>query len=159
MPYKGTQHWKMEGMDALIYEGKRLYNDVLALLRLPERTPEETRMMLHKAHACCYLLRSRAASPADIARGEWQVSRVYSVAEAGALALLHGEASLGVCLDNDIDGMALAFAYGAVARGCLMTGDRNRAAAMRDAGLKVCERIRDVKDKAYTLSELCRLEV
>jgi hypothetical protein len=107
--------------------------------------------MLHKAHTSCFLWRD-AKNPLNDARGEWQVSRVYSLLGMGTLALLHGKYSLELCLNNQIGGFDLAFGYEAVARAHHVLGDREKAAEYKALGFSACERIEDQGDREYAQS-------
>ena len=68
----------------------KLFNETWNLIDKTNRTDAETITMLHKAHTSCYLWRE-ANQPINNARGKWQVSRVYSILDEGALALQHGK--------------------------------------------------------------------
>ena len=110
-------------MSANLDLAKTLFNETWDLIDKVPRTDEETITMLHKAHASCLLWRE-ANSPLNNARGEWQVSRVYSILGEGRLALLHGKRSLALCLDNEIGDFDLAFGYEALARAYRALGEK-----------------------------------
>lgn len=129
---------------------KELFNQTWDLLDQTDRTPEEDIAMLHKAHTSCFLWRE-AGSSVNNARGEWQVSRVYSALKMGEPALLHGEYSLEICLKNEIGGFDLAFGYEAVARAYRLLGKPEEAAKYKALGLEACEKIGDPGDRDYTL--------
>ncbi|MEN6338970.1 MAG: hypothetical protein ABFD03_02460 [Clostridiaceae bacterium] len=128
---------------------KTLFNETWDLIDKPDRTNEDNITMLHKAHASCFLWRE-ANSPVNNARGEWQVSRVYSLLGMGQPALLHGKYSLSLCLENGIGGFDLAFGYEAVARAYRTLGDSAATAENKALGLAACERIPEQDDRDYT---------
>ena len=137
-------------MSANLALAKTLFNETWDLIDKKDRTEEETITMLHKAHTSCYLWRE-ANNPLNNARGEWQVSHVYSLLGEGRLALLHGTYSLALCLENSIGGFDLAFGYEAVARAYQALGDSAKQLANKQLGLAACEAIEDKSDLDYTL--------
>lgn len=139
-------------MDA-IQEAKRLFNETWDLLDKTDRTDEDTILMLHKVHTSCFLWRA-AESPRNDATGEWQVSHVYSVIQDGALALLHGQRSLAICLKAGLTGLVLAFGYEAVARAYVLLGDVEKAEEARTAGILAAQAEPDESERRYVLGEL-----
>jgi len=135
---------------------KTLFNETWDLIDKQDRTDEETITMLHKAHTSCYLWRE-ANSPLNNARGEWQVSRVYSILGEGRLALLHGTRSLALCVDNGIGEFDLAFGYEAVARAYKALGNATLQEENKQLGLAACESIADNDDRDYTLGNFADL--
>jgi len=143
-------------MSANLDLARTLFNETWDLLDKKNRTEAETIAMLHKAHASCYLWRE-AASPLNDARGEWQVSHVYSLLGEGRLALLHGAYSLALCLDNGIGGFDLAFGYEAVARAYKALGDEALTEEHKQLGLNACRAIGEQEDRDYALSSFADL--
>ena len=70
-----------------------LFNHVWTLLALPDRTPEQDDEMIHAAHTSRYHW-SEVGTNANLARGEWQVSRVYTVLDRAEPALYHAHRCL-----------------------------------------------------------------
>ena len=136
---------------------KSLFNETWDLIDKPDRTDEDNITMLHKAHTSCFLWRE-ANNPVNNARGEWQVSRVYSLLGMGEPALLHGRYSLSLCLDNGIHGLDLAFGYEAVARACHTLGNTESAAANKALGLAACALILEQDDREYALASFADIE-
>jgi len=143
-------------MSATIDLAKTLFNETWDLIDKKNRTEAETITMLHKAHASCFLWRE-ANSPLNNARGEWQVSRVYSLLGEGRLALLHGAYSLALCLEHEIGDFDLAFGYEAVARAYKVLGDEALKEEHKQLGLAACEAIADNDDRDYTLGNFADL--
>lgn len=139
-------------MDA-ISEAKKLFNETWDLLDKADRTDDDKADMLHRAHASCLLWRG-AGNPANDARGEWQVSRVYSVLGYGEPALLHGRRSLDICLKNGIGDFDLAFGHEAVARAYAVCGDADKKDEHKKLGIAACEKIEKDGDRSYALGEL-----
>ncbi|NLI55123.1 MAG: hypothetical protein GX417_12515 [Clostridiales bacterium] len=138
-------------MSADLDLARSLFNETWDLIDKKNRTDAETIAMLHKAHASCYLWRE-AQSPVNNARGEWQVSHVYSLLGEGRLALLHGAYSLALCLDNGIAGFDLAFGYEAVARAYKALEDEALMQEHKLLGLAACKAIEEKEDREYALS-------
>ncbi|GHV38608.1 hypothetical protein FACS189490_00800 [Clostridia bacterium] len=143
---------------SIINEAKRLFNETWDLMDKKDRTREDDITMLHSAHTSCFLWRT-ANKPVNNARGEWQVSRVYSVLKMGELALLHGKYSLEICTENNIGDFDLAFGYEAVARAHAVLGDLTQANAYKQKALTASENISDEKQKEFTLGEIGSISV
>ena len=104
----------------------RLFNGVWELLERPDRTPAEDDRMVHMAHASRFHWEEVGAA-VNIARGEWQCSRVYTVVGRAEPALHHARRVLEVCQDNGIGDFDLGYAYEAMARAHAVAGDADEA--------------------------------
>jgi hypothetical protein len=133
-----------------------LFNYVWTFLRRSDRTVDDDDEMLHAAHASRFHW-GKVGKPENFARGEWQISRVYSVLGRGEPALYHARRCLEICEQNGIGDWDLAFAYEALARASRVAGDEPAAqrylALARDAG----ERIVDKEDRELLESDLAEL--
>ena len=136
-----------------INKAKKLFNETWDLLDKEDRSSEENALMLHKAHTSCFLWQS-ANSPINNARGEWQVSRVYSVLKFGEPALLHALQSLEICHNNSIGDFDLAFGYEAVARAYAVCGNDIEKEKYKALAINACENIEKDGDKTYALGEI-----
>lgn len=68
-----------------------LFNHVWDLMEKKNRTIEENDRMIHAAHASRYHW-GNVGEPVNLARGEWQVSRVYSTqADPNRLSIMRGD--------------------------------------------------------------------
>lgn len=130
-----------------------LFNHTWELLDKSERTQAEIDEMIHAAHASCYHW-SLVGTPVNLARGEWQISRVYSVLKRAEPALYHARRSQEICQENGIGDFDLAFAYEALARAASVAGDKQSVdkylALAKGAGEKIAEQ----DDKEYFFSQL-----
>jgi hypothetical protein len=127
-----------------------------------KRTPEEIDEMIHSAHASRYhwivVINSGKypeTGPVNHARGDWQLSRVYSLLKMPHEALFYAEKSLNMCLDNKIGDFDLAFGYEAMARAFSFQPEKKKElekylALAKEAG----EKIEKKDDKDYVLGEL-----
>jgi DNA-binding transcriptional MerR regulator len=100
-----------------------LFNATWQLMEKEDRTPDEDALMVHRAHASLYHW-LQVGRPEHAARGEWQVSRVYTVLRRGEPALYHARRVLDICQRHGIGDWDLAFAYEALARAHAVAGDR-----------------------------------
>jgi hypothetical protein len=122
--------------------GVDLFNHTWTLLEKPDRTPSEDDELLHATHASAYHW-SRVGAPENLARAEWQVSRVNAVLARGEAALHHAQRCLDHCLEHGIGDWDLAYAYEALARAHKVAGDeaeyRRNLELAREAGTRIAE--------------------
>jgi tetratricopeptide (TPR) repeat protein len=111
--------------------------------------------MIHAAHASRYHWgQVPTATPAHLARGEWQISRVYAVLGRPEPALHHARRVLGLCQENSIGDWDLAFAYEALARARAIAGDTGQAREYTDQALAAAEDIATEEDRDLVLADL-----
>jgi len=110
--------------------GVELFNQTWALMDQPDRCAEEDDAMLHMAHASAHHWRAEGtgATANNLARSEWQVSRVYTVLGRAEPAGYHARRCLEICQANGIGDWDLAYAYEALARAASVAGDLAAAA-------------------------------
>jgi len=90
-------------------------------------------LMVHMAHASAYYwAASPECTPANRARSEWLVARVYAVAGRPESSLYHAQLCLDWCERHDLVDWDLAFAYEALARASRVAGDEAAAAGYLD---------------------------
>lgn len=130
-----------------------LFNLVWELLEKAERSQEENDSMLHAAHASRYHW-GQVGAPVNLARGEWQISRVYSVLNRLEPALYHARRCLEICQQNDIGDFDLAYAYEALARATALAGDRTECKIYHELARKAGEMIREEDDKELFFKDL-----
>ncbi|MEO8208144.1 MAG: MerR family transcriptional regulator [Chloroflexota bacterium] len=137
--------------------GVDLFNHVWTLLEKSDRTAAETDEMIHAAHASRYHW-SLAGTEINLARGEWQVARVYSVLGRGEPALFHAARCLAHAQAAAAAGGAedwdLASAYEAMARATAVAGDRAAAAMWRQRVLDALPLIADPADREVIEGDL-----
>jgi hypothetical protein len=95
--------------------GIDLFNLTWSYLDKSQRTIDENDAMIHAAHASRHHW-ALVGMPVNLARGEWQISRVYAVLGRSEPALYHGQRCLEICQQNQIIDFDLAYAYEALAR-------------------------------------------
>ena len=146
------------GQDEAVLQAHRFFaadyfNKCWELMDKAERTPEEDLLMIHMSHA------SRAhwqavGTPDNWCVGEWQLSRAYSLLNRTEPGLVHAQECLRLCLENDIVGFNLGFAYEALARIQYLQGNLEDAKKNIELGKKAAKDVEEKDDKEYLLKEL-----
>jgi tetratricopeptide (TPR) repeat protein len=93
-------------------------------------------------------------TPAHLARGEWQISRVYAVLGRPEPALHHARRVLDLCQENGIGDWDLAFAYEALARAHAVAGDTAQARRYTDQALAAAKDIAEDGERELVLADL-----
>lgn len=130
-----------------------LFNGTWQLLEQAERTPAEDDEMLHMAHASRHHW-GVVGQPVNLARGEWQCSRVYAVLGRPEPCLHHAQRVLDLCTEHGMGDFDHAFAYEALARGSAVAGDLDRARAYTEQALAAADGIAEDEDRELVLSDL-----
>jgi hypothetical protein len=133
-----------------------LFNHVWIMLETPDRTPEQIDEMIHAAHASRYHW-GEVGEPVNLARGEWQCARVYSVLGRGEPALWHARRCLEINEAANTGAFDLAAAYEAMARASLAAGDRAACAEWKALGLAALGAIVDAEDRQVVEDDLALL--
>lgn len=119
-----------------------LFNSVWALLEKKRRTREEEDRMVHATHASRYHW-GEVGTALNLAIGEWQISRVYSVLRRPEPARFHGARCLEICEEHGLKDFVLAYAHEALARAAAVAGKkrglRRHLASAREAGRGIGE--------------------
>ena len=135
-----------------------LYNLTWTLLEKTDRTSAEDDEMMHSAHASRYHWGEvGVGEPVNLARGEWQCSRVYAVLGRAEPALWHARRCLAI---NEADGRRdwdLASAYEAMARAHLAAGDLAEVAAWKAKSTDALDGIADKDDRDLIEGDLATL--
>ena len=133
-----------------------LFNHVWTLLETEGRTPEQDDRMVHAVHASRHHW-GQVGDATNLARGEWQCSRVYSVLGRAEPALHHSRRCLEICEANDIGDFDLAFAYEALARASAVAGDSSESLRCAELAREAGERISEDEDRELLLQDLATL--
>lgn len=133
-----------------------LFNGVWTLMETEDRTPEQDDRMLHMAHASRYHW-EQVGTPANLARGEWQCSRVYAVLRRPEPCLHHARRVLEICEQHGIGDWDLAFAHEALARAHAVAGDLTAAAEAATRAGAAAEEIADPEDRELLLADLATI--
>jgi hypothetical protein len=106
--------------------GVELFNEAW---RLMESREDDDRLLLVAYASAYHWSMAPECTPANRARSEWQLSRVYVVLGRGEPALWHAHRCLALCEENGIGDWDLAYAYEAIARAYKTGGAASEAAA------------------------------
>jgi hypothetical protein len=127
-------------------------------MSLPERTPEQDDELIHAAHASRHHW-AEVGTTANLARGEWQVSRVYATLGRAEPALFHAKRCLAYC-ESDPDALEdwdLPYAYEALARAHLVAGNEEEAKRSARRARELGERVADPEDREHLEEDLATL--
>lgn len=130
-----------------------LFNFTWSLLDKKDRTEEEDDKMIHAAHASRYHW-GEIGKPVHFERGEWQISRVYSVLKRSEPALYHAKRCLAICKETKIGDFDIAFAYEAMARAHARAGDKSECQKFLQLAKEAGEKIKKKEDREYFSGEL-----
>ncbi|KYK33394.1 MAG: hypothetical protein HXS46_13385 [Theionarchaea archaeon] len=130
-----------------------LFNSVWSFLDKKERTAEEEDEMVHAAHASRYHW-GQIGSFLEKERGEWQISRVYSVLKRLQPALYHAQRCLEICKENNIGDFDIAFAYEAMARAYAVSGEKTESKKYIELAKKAGNQIENAEDKRIFFGDL-----
>jgi len=134
------------------------FNSTWDLLEKDGRTPGEDLQMIHVAHVSRYHW-GVVGTTLEWARGEWQISRVYSVLGHGEEALYHGEKSLQYCKEGNHGGFDLVFAYEALARACAVLSEKEEMETWLSLAMEAVKDVKKKEDEEYVLRELQTISV
>ena len=130
-----------------------LFNLTWSLLDKKGRNREEDDKMVHAAHASRFHW-GEIGTDVEIERGEWQISRVYSVLNRPPSALYHAKRCLEICTENNIGDFDIAFAYEAVARANAASGNKPEFEKYIQLAKEAGQKIKQKADKDVFFSDL-----
>ncbi|HEV2377134.1 MAG TPA: hypothetical protein VGS19_33840 [Streptosporangiaceae bacterium] len=135
--------------------GAQLFNETWRLLEQQGRARVDDDRLVHTAHASRYHWGEAAGvTPTHLARGEWLISRVYSVLGRPEPAVHHARRVLDLCQENSIKGFDLAFGYEALARAHAVAGDPSQARGYTDQALAAARDITEDEERDLVLADL-----
>ena len=126
----------------------QLFNRVWELMEKLDRTRDEDDEMLHAAHASRYHW-GIVGQPVNRARGEWQISRVYTVLGRSEPGIAHAKRCLEICEEDGIADWDLAYAYEALARAYKTAGDVTELGKFKKVARDAGDRIIDSEDREH----------
>ena len=133
------------------------FNLVWTLLDKPDRTREEDDTMLHAAHASRYHW-GEVGEPVNLARGEWQVARVYCVLGRAEPALYHARRCVELNEANETrEDWELGSAYEAMARASAVAGDAAARDEWKVRAAAELPKIKDAEDRQVLEQDLATL--
>ncbi|HYH93698.1 MAG TPA: helix-turn-helix domain-containing protein [Candidatus Saccharimonadales bacterium] len=140
--------------------GVALFNHTWTLLEQPDRSAAETDEMIHSAHASRFhWSRAEGQTPANLARGEWQCSRVYAVLGRGEPALWHARRCVELLEAVGAADWDIASAYEAMARASAIAGDRRGAVEWKARAVAALDGIADQDDRDIIENDIATLPI
>ena len=134
-------------------EAVKCFNATWDLIDKSDRTHEDDINMIHMAHASRYHW-GQIGTALELTRGEWQISRVYSLLGMGDSALFHAKEALKLCLDNCIGDFDLAFGYEAMARAYSVLGNHGDKSTFIEKAKEAAKAIAEEDNRKYVGSEI-----
>ncbi len=135
-----------------------LFNRVWELLEKADRSTADDDEMVNAAHASRYLW-TAIGDEQNLAVGDWQISRVYSVLGRAEPAVFHARR----CLDHatQVDGQPwlLASAYEGLSRAYSVAGDRAAAGEWKAKAEQRLTEVEDADDREIVERDIATLPI
>jgi hypothetical protein len=128
-------------------------------MELPERTPEQDDELIDTAHASAYHW-LQVGTPANRARSQWQLSRVYVVLGRAEPALHHARRCFDWCeaYPEALEDWDLAYAHEALARAHALAGDAEKARRHAGRARELAAGVKGAKDREHLDTDLATLD-
>lgn len=136
--------------------GAWCFNRAWALMAKKDRTPADDEEMLIIAFASRYHW-SRVGTPANFARGEWQIARVYGLLGRHEEAVRHSRRCLEITESARLQDFDLAFAYEGMARSLALSGSTDEARVYADRATTAGTKIAEEEDRQIFLADMANL--
>ena len=133
-----------------------LFNKTWGIMGKKDRTIDEDDEMLYTANASRFHW-GKVGTHVNFLRGEWLISRVYTVLKRAEPALHHAQRCLDICLEHKIGDYDLAWAYEALARAYSVKGDKAKTEEFLKLGKEASEVIKKQDDKDLLFKELATI--
>ncbi|MHA2249411.1 MAG: hypothetical protein ACXAD7_03565 [Candidatus Kariarchaeaceae archaeon] len=129
------------------------FNKAWEYIEMEDRTPEDDDMMIYATMSSRYHW-GKIGTPLNFARGEWQISRVFSILNRGQDALHHAEQCLKLTEEHDFKDFDLAFAYECRARASASMGNQGDFKKYFQLAEEAGEKIEGEGDRDYFFKDL-----
>jgi DNA-binding transcriptional MerR regulator len=142
--------------------GIALFNHTWTLLEKADRTPAEIDEMIHAAHASRFHWEhGDGLRTVNLARGEWQCSRVYAALGRGEPAVWHARRCLAYveAAGEDVDAWDAPAAYEALSRAYAIAGDRAAATDWKQRAVVATAAIADQDEREIIENDIATLPV
>jgi len=135
-----------------------LFNRGWTLMETDERTTEQDDELINTAHASAYHW-TQVGTPANRARSEWQLSRVYVVLERVEPALHHARRCQEICEAHPeaMEDWDLPYAHEALARAHALAGDADEAGRHAATARELAAGVAGAKDREHLEEDLATL--
>ena len=112
------------------------------------RSREDDDEMIHAAHASRYHW-GVVGKAENLARGEWQISRVYAVLGRREPAIAHAQRCLEICNQRGLADWDIAYAYESLARAHKTAGHVVEARRFKKLARKAGDEISEAEDREH----------
>jgi len=135
-----------------------LFNRGWTLMETDERTSEQDDELVNTAHASAYHW-TQVGTPANRARSEWQLSRVYVVLGRVEPALHHARRCREICEASPeaMEDWDLPYAHEALARAHALAGEADEAGRHAAAARELSAGVVGAKDREHLEADLATL--
>ena len=137
--------------------GKWCYNRTWELIEKDDRSDAENEEMLITAFASRHHW-SRVGTPANSARGEWQLARVYGLLGNHVEAVRHSKRCVEITEAAALQDFDLAFAYEGMARSLALSGRADEASVFAGRTAAAGALIAKEKDRQLFMNDLATLK-
>lgn len=135
--------------------GIALNGQVWNLLDKKDRKPFEDSNMIAFAKGSLYHWNhSPEFKPENAQRGEWMISRVYSVLNKPELALEHAKRCHALTEKHNLKGFDLAYSFEAMARSYAISGNKEEFKKYHELALKAAEKIEGKEDRDVLMDDI-----
>jgi|LGOV01.1.fsa_nt_gb hypothetical protein len=134
--------------------GVYYFNSTWDLIEKLDRNKDEDERMIHYAHASRLHWELSGAPILNLVRGDWQISRVYSLLGLGESALYHAQSCYTKTINNKIGDFDLVFAYECMANAYKVLGNEELMKENLELGYKSIDQVKKDTNKEYCKSEL-----
>jgi hypothetical protein len=138
--------------------GVGLYNFTWTLMEKADRTPDDTDLMVHSAHASAFHWRQIGNVP-NRSRGEWLCSRVYAVLDRAEPSLWHAQRCLAIVEagGEGFEDWERGSALEAVSRAYAVGGNREQALRYRELSSAELPKIAEADDREVLEKDLASI--
>lgn len=133
-----------------------LFNHTWSLLETADRTPMQDDEMLHAAHASRYHW-GVVGEPVNLARGEWQCSRVYATLGRAEPAIWHARRCLALAEEHGLSAFDTAVAHEALGRALRLAGSHAEADAAVARARELAAAIEDDEERELVLADIATI--
>lgn len=131
------------------------FNAAWRLIDMEQRTPDQDQEMIQLNQASIWHWTQRPdCTDKNLSIGYWQASRIYAILGQGDNALRYGHLCLDFSSTDEVGPFYLAYAYEALARAALMTGEEDQMEQSLEKAKGALKQIEDEDERSMVQSDL-----
>jgi tetratricopeptide (TPR) repeat protein len=140
------------------YFSAQCFNQAWALIKKPNRTPEDNEAMISLSHASHYHWTQREDySSTNRSIALWQLAHIYTLLGRMEQARNYADLCLQASREEGVEVVFLGYAYEALARTEKMAGNLGKAQQYLASALEQAEKTDDEEDRQMLLDDLADL--